>query len=451
MSPSRLVPIVSPILALTLGCSGNRPGNGPSESESDWAQGPQLEAVLDATSGPDAPLSYVEDAVTDSRGHVYIADLQTKGVIVLNPDLSYERTIGREGEGPGDFKNVAALQVLPGDSLFVFDGSLDRVSIFASGSDKPALVHDLRGEIGHGRVWRFPGSAGYLSWFFPPFMASGSDVGQVRIDILRHLHGDDHSMIDSLFSFPSREFLVERMRNSNGSAVSVTRHPFAPGSFVRILDNSSVVYANARNVEVSIVDMQGGVGRLRLARVTVRAAICLALATGARQVRASVRPAHHLDFRMPAQGAGAGTGRIEQHVIEWRAVPPVELCGVGLHAVEVVVPEPFSDLAQSRETAGCNVDGRYREARMRLEKPEELAARGGAGIEDSLPRCGFFQQGRDGELRGDVLDRNPAVVESGQRGGGPRVREYQRFRQPGRRVFDSRRLELAPKIGRAHV
>ncbi len=262
MSPSRLVPIVSPILALTLGCSGNRPGNGPSESESDWAQGPQLEAVLEATSGPDAPLSYVEDAVTDSRGHVYIADLQTKGVIVLNPDLSYECTIGREGEGPGDFKNVAALQVLPGDSLFVFDGSLDRVSIFASGSDKPALVHDLRGEIGHGRVWRFPGSAGYLSWFFPPFMASGSDVGQVRIDILRHLHGDDHSMIDSLFSFPSREFLVERMRNSNGSAVSVTRHPFAPGSFVRILDNSSVVYANARNVEVSIVDMQGGVGRL---------------------------------------------------------------------------------------------------------------------------------------------------------------------------------------------
>ena len=265
MLPSRLVPLVSPILALTIGCSGDRPVDESAGSESDrrpWAQGPLLEAVLGATSGADAPLSYIDDAAIDSRGYVYIDDLQTKGVIVLNPDLSYNRTVGREGEGPGEFTSVSAIQILPGDSLFAFDGSLDRVSVFAPGSDKPAYVQDLRGEIRHGRVWRFPGSPEYLSWFFPPFMASGSDAGQVRVDILLHVRGEDHGRIDSLFSFPSGDVLVERLHNAEGSAVNVARHPFGARSFVRVLDNSTVVYANSLALEATAIDVDGAVGRL---------------------------------------------------------------------------------------------------------------------------------------------------------------------------------------------
>ena len=93
-------------------------------------------------------------------------------------------------------------------------------------------------------------------------MASGSDAGQVRIDILRHLHGEDHGKVDSLFSFPSGDVLVERMRDSKASAVNVARHPFGGRSFVRILDSSTVVYANSLALEAMAIGVEGGVGRL---------------------------------------------------------------------------------------------------------------------------------------------------------------------------------------------
>ena len=82
-------------------------------------------------------------------------------------------------------------------------------------------------------------------------------------------------------------------------------------------------------------------------------------------------------------------------------------------------------LAQSRQAARRDVDGRDRQVPARFEKAEQLAAGGGAGIENPLPGGRRFQERRDRELRGKVLHRNPAVAESGQRGGGPRVGDHQ--------------------------
>ena len=90
--------------------------------------------------------------------------------------------------------------------------------------------------------------------------------------------------------------------------------------------------------------------------------------------------------------------------------------------------EPFGDLAQGRKTPRRDVDGREREAGLSFQKPEKLAAGGGAGIENPLSGRRPFQQGRDGELRGHVLNRDPAVVESRQRGGGLRLPEDQPLR-----------------------
>ena len=65
-------------------------------------------------------LSYVQDVVADSEGRVYVIDSQEAGVIALNADLSHDRTIGREGEGPGEFTRPGSMQVLSGDSLLVW-------------------------------------------------------------------------------------------------------------------------------------------------------------------------------------------------------------------------------------------------------------------------------------------------------------------------------------------
>jgi hypothetical protein len=61
----------------------------------------------------------------DARGNVYALDVQLSQVNVFSPDGELLRTIGREGEGPGEFRrashmfltpegNVAVMQMMPG-------------------------------------------------------------------------------------------------------------------------------------------------------------------------------------------------------------------------------------------------------------------------------------------------------------------------------------------------
>lgn len=249
------------IIVLAAGCASDAPDNQPDTPQSEsrpWAPGIQLETVLEATSGDDLHLSYVEDADVDSRGRVYVADQQTRSVIVLKPDLTVDRNVGREGEGPSEFQRVSSVQVLSGDSLMVYDGALDRVSVFAPDSAEAAYQDDLRGVATHGDVWRLPGTSGYLEWYSPPYMASGSDAGQVRMDVLKHIHGEEERGVDSLFSFPSGASLVIREESGDG-AVSMARHPFGQRSFVQILDGATVVHATSAVVAATIIHTSGRV------------------------------------------------------------------------------------------------------------------------------------------------------------------------------------------------
>ena len=67
---------------------------------------------------------------TDSEGNVYLLDMQLSQVYVYSADGEYLNTIGREGEGPGEFRragdmfiapdgNVAVMQRMPGKIILL--------------------------------------------------------------------------------------------------------------------------------------------------------------------------------------------------------------------------------------------------------------------------------------------------------------------------------------------
>ena len=56
-------------------------------------------------------------ATVDAKGNVYLLDSQLSEVKVFSPGGEYLRTIGREGEGPGEFRR-------PSDLLFTPDGNV---------------------------------------------------------------------------------------------------------------------------------------------------------------------------------------------------------------------------------------------------------------------------------------------------------------------------------------
>jgi len=71
-------------------------------------------------------------AVRDSRGNFIVNGNYSTFLKVFDRSGRFVRTIGREGGGPGEFRGVGAMDVLPGDTLVVFDWGTSRYSLFSA-------------------------------------------------------------------------------------------------------------------------------------------------------------------------------------------------------------------------------------------------------------------------------------------------------------------------------
>lgn len=78
-------------------------------------------------------LYQVADVARFDGGRVAILNRGTHDVRVFSATGEYAFTIGRDGEGPGEFRDPIKLLSLPSDSLGVWDWHLQRVSVFDSG------------------------------------------------------------------------------------------------------------------------------------------------------------------------------------------------------------------------------------------------------------------------------------------------------------------------------
>ncbi len=76
----------------------------------------------------------------DSEGNIYLLDLQLAEVKVFSPDGKYLRTIGREGEGPGEFRFPLSMFFLP-------DGNLGVMQVFPGKIVKLTLEGEPAGEF----------------------------------------------------------------------------------------------------------------------------------------------------------------------------------------------------------------------------------------------------------------------------------------------------------------
>jgi len=77
----------------------------------------------------------------DSKGQIYIGDLINGNIHLFSPSGKYIKQIGRKGNGPGEFQYIWGLQVIEKDSIYVLDGGLNRITVFAPDQfDYPAYT-----------------------------------------------------------------------------------------------------------------------------------------------------------------------------------------------------------------------------------------------------------------------------------------------------------------------
>lgn len=217
----------------------------------------RFQARLVASSGEDAPFSAVTGLDVDSEGRIYVADWLLPDVVVLGPDGRHVRSIGRRGSGPGEFQRVSSVQVLPGDSVLVFDRGLRRVTVFPPSGGEAAYtigLHAKRLPMLPMAVMRVPGSELLVAWYSAPYTAQafGPD-GSRPLDVLRVLTAQGEVERDSLLLFPSAEQLVVRSRGR----LSVGPHPFGREAYVRVLAGDRLVYAWNDSIGFKIVGLDG--------------------------------------------------------------------------------------------------------------------------------------------------------------------------------------------------
>lgn len=84
-----------------------------------------------AEGDPHQQFARVADALRLSDGTLLVADGQANEIRAFDAQGGYLRTLGRAGGGPGEFRGLMGMHLLPGDTVAAYDYQATRVSYFA--------------------------------------------------------------------------------------------------------------------------------------------------------------------------------------------------------------------------------------------------------------------------------------------------------------------------------
>lgn len=115
--------------------------------------------TIGSADGPDLLEYHPVTVAIDSRVRYYLTTaLALHEIKVFDRSGAFLRVIGREGEGPGEFRRIRNLVIGPRDSLYVLDGGTSRLTVFSSHHEM-ARTAPLPFRTDYPRAHYLPGNA----------------------------------------------------------------------------------------------------------------------------------------------------------------------------------------------------------------------------------------------------------------------------------------------------
>jgi 6-bladed beta-propeller len=93
----------------------------------EWSLGAEPLLILDG--GVEPYFSNIGETEWLSDGRIVVEDNLQDALYLFDTDGTYVRSFGDKGDGPGQYQNITEITVLPGDSIYVYDRTHDRLSV----------------------------------------------------------------------------------------------------------------------------------------------------------------------------------------------------------------------------------------------------------------------------------------------------------------------------------
>ena len=212
----------------------------------------------------------------DSRGQLHVLDGGAKRVVVVDGEGRLVRTVGKDGEGPGEFSSPTALALLSGDRLAVFDfgaplgfevfdaegayvrtASLDMAGGVVPGQRLLPLPDDRLLSVGGSR-FTMAGAGGETGGD-----AGGPEVADDRrpVDVFS-LDGEPHQLVYQAWNLPPTETAgTEDMEDDQGrQAISLNfrrMRAFEPGLHADVLSDGRFALVDSIGYRVKLLTTDG--------------------------------------------------------------------------------------------------------------------------------------------------------------------------------------------------
>jgi hypothetical protein len=206
---------------------------------------------------PEYELYRASSAARLSDGRIVVANGGTNELRFFDRSGRHTASIGRTGEGPGEFRDLQRVWTLTGDSLLVYDFMPARLSVFSPAGEFVRSFHISSAE-GRQVIVRGPFADGSLLVVGAPIWGrAGATTGVVRDSVPYFLYNREGELMETLGFFPS----VEVYRIVTGESWRLTGVPFARAPIVAV-GARSYVYGAADSYELREYNLNGSVDRI---------------------------------------------------------------------------------------------------------------------------------------------------------------------------------------------
>lgn len=203
-----------------------------------------------ADEGP-ASFNDIRDIAVDATGRIYVLDYQVTEIRLFGPDGGFIRLIGRNGAGPGEYRQNNGIELAPDGTLWVNDHRNARYVVFDAAGDFARQV--TAAPWGYGFRWDGTfDTRGRLMETISLRNASGSTRVIRRYDPARAAF--DTLTIPECFT-ETGQYSQWSVQWSAGTSSGVFSVPFAPLNVMKLTASGGWLCARGDDYQVRLLDL----------------------------------------------------------------------------------------------------------------------------------------------------------------------------------------------------